>query len=330
MIPIGYVDSVEEYSISTGYHTDHSLVKLRIKINQYRRGPGMWKFNNRLLQDVSFCRQVREIISAVQRNCIQLDACKTWECIKMEVGAFCKLFTKGMIKQCSAELKELLLYKEKCLFELNSNPSDATLHHKLKDVESKLDEHTRRKAEECIFQSQCQYVCDGEKCTSYFVSLEKSRYLEKNMKAVVLDDGKVSYQQKVILQEQTKFYKALYSKDDDVHFALTLSSMDKRIMDMDRAMMEEPLALDKLYDAVMTLKNGKVPGIDGFTVEFYRHFWKDLSVSLFEMLRYSYEVRLLPLSVWKGLISLLPKKNKDTHYVQNMRPLTLIMTTRFW
>ena len=43
-----------------------------------------------------------------------------------------------------------------------------------------------------------------------------------------------------------------------------------------------------------------------------------------EMYQYSYNHGLLPESVMKDLISLLPKKNKDTHYVKNMRPLTLL------
>ena len=39
---------------------------------------------------------------------------------------------------------------------------------------------------------------------------------------------------------------------------------------------------------------------------------------------HSYEHGMLPESVRQGLIALLPKKDKDTRYVKNMRPLTLL------
>ena len=66
------------------------------------------------------------------------------------------------------------------------------------------------------------------------------------------------------------------------------------------------------------------PGLDGFTIEFYRKFWKKLGPLLMEMYQFSFESGTLPESVIQGLISLLPKKQKDTRYIKNMRPLTLL------
>ena len=74
----------------------------------------------------------------------------------------------------------------------------------------------------------------------------------------------------------------------------------------------------------MTLKSNKVPRLDGLTEEFYRKFWKIIAPELMSMFQYSYDQGILLESVHQGLISLLPKKNKDTHYVKNMRPLTLL------
>ena len=74
----------------------------------------------------------------------------------------------------------------------------------------------------------------------------------------------------------------------------------------------------------MTLKLNKVPGLDGLTIEFYKYFWKLLAPELMNMYMYIYEMGLLPESVRLGLISLLPKKNNNTRYVKNMRPLTLL------
>ena len=64
--------------------------------------------------------------------------------------------------------------------------------------------------------------------------------------------------------------------------------------------------------------------MDGLTIEFYRRFWKLLAPHLMVMYQFSYENGILPETVRQGLISLLPKKNKDTRYVKNMCPLTLL------
>ena len=74
----------------------------------------------------------------------------------------------------------------------------------------------------------------------------------------------------------------------------------------------------------MTLKSNKTPGIDGLTIEFYRTFWRDIVEPLYNMYLDSFEKNVLPLSTRRGLISLLPKKDKDTRMIKNLRPLTLL------
>ena len=65
----------------------------------------------------------------------------------------------------------------------------------------------------------------------------------------------------------------------------------------------------------MTLHSNKVLGLDGLTVGFFREFWKALAPKLMDMYVFSYQNGTLPESVRQGIISLLPKKNKDTSYV---------------
>ena len=43
---------VENVSITSGYRTDHSIVKLEIKNSEFNRGRGFWKFNTSLLHDI--------------------------------------------------------------------------------------------------------------------------------------------------------------------------------------------------------------------------------------------------------------------------------------
>ena len=99
---------------------------------------------------------------------------------------------------------------------------------------------------------------------------------------------------------------------------------EKILIEEQKQNCDQPFTINELYDVVMTMKSGTVPGLDGLTIMFYNKFWKLLAPELMSMYLYSYKTGVLPELVKQGLLSLLPKKNKDTRYVKNMRPITLL------
>ena len=212
------------------------------------------------------------------------------------------------------------------LLNVNDEKDVPMLQTCIQQITDKINIMDRYKTEGSIFRSKCLYVREGEKNTKYFFGLEKSRYLSKNMKCIIDSKGKVIKDQVGIMKEQTLFYHALYSKEADIRFAFTRSIDDPCLNLEQQALCDKPLLLDELYDALMMLKANKCPGISGLPPEFYRQFWKDLREPLYNMYLYSYEKGILPLSIRRGVISLIPKKKKDTRFIKNMRPPTLLNT----
>ena len=47
-----------------GYRTDHSLIQITIKLNNFQKGKGLWKFNCNLLKNKDYLNQVNNIISS--------------------------------------------------------------------------------------------------------------------------------------------------------------------------------------------------------------------------------------------------------------------------
>ncbi len=74
------------------------------------------------------------------------------------------------------------------------------------------------------------------------------------------------------------------------------------------------------------MKNGKSPGSDGITTEFYKIFWKDISKYFLNSLNYSYERGQLTELQTQSLITLLPKSGKDSTLLENWRPISLLNT----
>ena len=72
------------------------------------------------------------------------------------------------------------------------------------------------------------------------------------------------------------------------------------------------------------MKSGKSPGTDGLPAEFYKVFWKDVSTYLINSLNRSYQKGNLAITQRRGIISLIPKKDKALNELKNWRPITLL------
>ena len=66
----------------------------------------------------------------------------------------------------------------------------------------------------------------------------------------------------------------------------------------------------KCLDALKVMGDGKSPGMGGFTVEFYKFFWNDLSHYLERSVNFSYSIGEMSVTQRSVLIATLPKPNK--------------------
>ena len=72
------------------------------------------------------------------------------------------------------------------------------------------------------------------------------------------------------------------------------------------------------------MKHSKIPGIDSFSSEFYKIFWKYLKFCVLRALNDSMDRRKLPLSLHQCVITCLHKKGKNSEMIKNSLPLSII------
>ena len=89
-------------------------------------------------------------------------------------------------------------------------------------------------------------------------------------------------------------------------------------------MLKNPLTISELKEAIKNSQNGKSPGNDGRTREFYIVFWKNISQQLFESLIDGKNRGFLSTSQRQAVIKLLEKKSRDKRLISNWRPISLI------
>ena len=168
-------------------------------------------------------------------------------------------------------------------------------------------------------------MAEGERSTKYFFSLEKARYNSKTCYKIINENGQEFSNSQDILNEQRKFYTKLYSQDEDVEFNLTNKTgiiVPKNIQDQQ----DYQLCLEDLESAIKKMNNNKTPGEDGIPIDFYKVFWNRLKRPFLNMMLESYSKGLLHQTARQGILNLIPKPQKDSRLIKNLRPITLLNT----
>ena len=124
-------------------------------------------------------------------------------------------------------------------------------------------------------------VNEGEKPSSYFLSLEKANYINKTM--LEIHDLKDLVKNKEgILKAQKDFYQKLYSKGNTTNLDQSplnwVTQYIRRLNDTIREKLEEDINLLEIKRVLFKMKNNKAPGPDGYSYEFFKIFWEDIKI----------------------------------------------------
>ena len=84
------------------------------------------------------------------------------------------------------------------------------------------------------------------------------------------------------------------------------------------------ISKEECFTALKEFKGNKTPGTDGLSAEFYKYFWPELGADMTASFNYAFQTGSLSISQKRGIISLIPKKNKDKTLLENLRPISLL------
>ena len=75
------------------------------------------------------------------------------------------------------------------------------------------------------------------------------------------------------------------------------------------------------------MQNNKSPGSTGFTTEFFKFFWSDISYFVVNSINYGFENKHMSQTQKEGIITCIPKVGKSRKYIKNWRPISLLNIT---
>lgn len=88
--------------------------------------------------------------------------------------------------------------------------------------------------------------------------------------------------------------------------------------------LEGPISYKELTQALKATKNGKSPGLDGFSVDFLKLFWSELGIFILRSINEAYSTGSMSISQRRAVITCIPKGNKDRTNLKNWRPISLL------
>lgn len=254
----------------------------------------------------------------------------TWEWFKFKIKDLAIEVSKSTLKVKRLKQQNILKSINNLCQKIDLSSEEI---FELNKLQSELDILYVEKAKGAFIRSRARWVEEGENNTSYFYNLEKQRQLKKQITKLSVniffyeDPSDINRE---IHTFHSILYESKHSESDCVTLFDNIRGLNKNC-DIDfKQFMEEDLKMEELDAAVVTMSSGKSPGMDGLTAEFYSFFWVDIRHLLYETFFYCISAGSLSNTMRHGLITLIPKPNKDSLFLDNWsRSLCYAGTIKF-
>ena len=337
-----FIETVEA-DIEIGYRSDHSLITLKLKGYEKQKSSTFWKFNNSLLKDSEYIEIVKKVIRDVKQQYVinnetnvHIDDRQNTdllfnisdqlflETLLLEIRGKTISYSSFLKKQRNNKEKKLV--EEITALEIELTPNNALLEEKRLE----LQEIRKKKIEGSVIRSRAKWIDQGEKTSRYFCNLENRNFISKCMPNLWKSNGEKTKTEKEIINETQSFYEHLYAfrPTEDIDLAETLPFPDiPKLNEDEKQKLDGVLKTEEVLCSLKNMKNNKSPGSDGFTAEFFKFFWQDIGTFVVRSINNSFQKGELPQTQKEGLITCIPKGQKDKQYLKNWRPISLLNVT---
>lgn len=269
-------------------------------------------------------KAIIELITEKKIEYAGMDPKVKWELLKFEVRMKLITLSADIARKRNSHYKTLTDRMK----ELSSMQDFAQVEfEEFNCIKRELSAIQRESERAKLFRSKCDWAMYRGKASKYFLNLEKKKYQDKTFSQLYDGDGNLVTDKKEILEIEKSFFQNLYTKtvsDNNEECERYLQVDTRRIQQTDKELLDSDLTLEELEEALKRMKSNKSPGSDGLSVEFYRKFWTPLKDVFLECINEIFKSGQLTEEQKRGVITLIPKKNKDKRFITSWRPITLL------
>jgi exonuclease III/nitrogen regulatory protein PII-like uncharacterized protein len=337
IVSANIMNITEKCEIGPGLKSDHSYVKIITEFNSPPRGKGYWKFDSTLLEEENFKEEIAKTIKQVDDDNPNTEPTLLWETIKSGIRGLCISFASRRRKNMDSRIHKLEDNLKKINQELgtaNDEKEKEKLEEQHDNARKDLEDHIDKKARWASSRfKNILYELD-EKPTKFFLNQMKERKSNSTLRRLVTEKNEEITEQKEILKEQRDFYKRLYTSnikkaEEDIEerkkvqeeiFQIPHPQVDLNQWDE----MTKEITEEELWKVVLSCPDNKSPGTDGLNNNFYKAFWNQVKPYLMNSIKATLANGHMSISQKQGIITTIPKADKDTSKLKNWRPITLL------
>ena len=305
--------------------SDHKAMALNVDFSSFKRGHDCYKFNVNLLHNLYFVNEVKNEINRIKQ--LNMSSHLKWEYIKVQIRSLGKIYGKSLASEKNMKMKEIRSKLDNIEYQLTHYPDNLEMLEQQNVLKRELDIFIMNETEGARIRSRQIWAEKGEKCSKFFLNLEKHRSnLNTIFRVKREQDDRIIIDCEDILSEINTHFKNLYkfhhTKDNDLLFG---QSTEQPLNDDDISFLEKPITESDILLALKNSKNGSAPGLDGLPAEVYKFFWNDIKKPLIDCINFSYDSGELCTTQKQGVMCLIFKgKGLNRELISNWRPISLI------
>lgn len=203
-----------------------------------------------------------------------------------------------------------------------------TLYKERLQLQSKFDLLSTSKTQKQLFMAKQRFFEMGDKAGRLLALQARATALSRLIPRIKSTTGDVISDPIEINKTFYTFYSELYSSQCPPDVWDGDNPLDEiifpKLSDDLGGELGGPISIAEVQEAIMSLQNGKTPGPDGFTAEFFKLFSASIAPALQEMYNESFSEGRLPPTLSEASISLLLKRDKDPLLCGSYRPISLL------
>ena len=304
--------------------SDHDLVLLiqESADDRVRWGPGTYKYNKKFSENKDNLHEIKRVWLSWRKCRHKYDSILSWWDAGKRMLIRNNLIPMG--KQMKRRQNQEKRDAERALKEEHSKRiSNAA---KIIELKQKLKDIQEREMMGAAIRAKVEWNESGEKPTKFFFSLEKQRGDEKQLRELRNDHGDIIGTKDQIINHIQNYYQIKFTKEhiDEVAMETLINSCERRLADDENGPINELFTMEELNNVKNSMKNGKSPGTDGLSVDFYKQTWSFIAQDLLDVLNYMFLSGEISLSMTQGMVTLLYKNKGDRLCLGNWRPISLL------
>ncbi len=307
--------------------SDHKAVFLNIDFSTFKRGPSFYKFNTSLLHDIELVNEITAEIDRIKN--LDLDPHLKWEYIKVTICNLGKMYGRAKARDKRRNESRIMSELKDLQHHISTYPNDEEAVEIYGELKRELEIINIHDAEGARIRAGKIWAEEGEKCTKYFLNLEKQRSNSNTIYSLVGGQGEVIHDPLDILENIRSHFQGIYREDISIFHEgsgkIFIESGDGNVLeDSDKSILNNELTSEEILNALKTSNNKSAPGSDGLPGEVYKFFWNELQDPLLDCYNHSFQIGELCKSQTTGIICLHHKgKGLSRESLSSWRPISL-------